>query len=92
MTAFEEQTSCKVAVKTAATSDEMVTLMNQGGYDLVTASGDASNRLIAGGKVQEIDISRIPSWETVDDRLKEAPGILWTANITVCLINGARMC
>ena len=34
-------------MKTAATSDEMVALMNQGGYDLVTASGDASLRLIA---------------------------------------------
>jgi putative spermidine/putrescine transport system substrate-binding protein len=73
VTAFEDQTSCKVSVKTAATSDEMVTLMNQGGYDLVTASGDASNRLIAGGKVQEVDISRIASWDTVDERLKEAP-------------------
>ena len=29
-----------VDYKTAATSDEMVTLMNQGGFDLVTASGD----------------------------------------------------
>jgi putative spermidine/putrescine transport system substrate-binding protein len=73
VTEFEAQTSCKVTVKTAATSDEMVTLMNQGGYDLVTASGDASNRLIAGGKVQEIDISRVPSWNTIDERLKEAP-------------------
>ena len=42
VTAFEKETGCKVNVKTAATSDEMVTLMNQGGFDLVTASGDAS--------------------------------------------------
>ena len=41
VTAFEQQTSCKVNVKTAGTSDEMVSLMTQGGYDLVTASGDA---------------------------------------------------
>lgn len=73
VTEFEAQTGCKVTVKTAATSDEMVTLMNQGGFDLVTASGDASNRLIAAGKVQAIDISKIPSWNTIDDRLKEAP-------------------
>ena len=39
VTAFESQTGCKVTVKVAATSDEMVSLMNQGGYDLVTASG-----------------------------------------------------
>lgn len=62
-----------VSVKVAATSDEMVALMNEGGFDLVTASGDASNRLISGGKVQEINIDLIPSWDTVDDRLKEAP-------------------
>ncbi len=73
VTEFETKTSCKVTVTTAATSDEMVTLMNQGGYDLVTASGDASNRLIAAGKVQEIDLSRIPSWGTVDKRLQDAP-------------------
>jgi len=73
VTAFEDATGCVVNVKTAATSDEMVSLMNEGGFDLVTASGDASNRLIAGGKVQPINTELIPSWDTVDDRLKEAP-------------------
>ena len=73
VTDFEEQTNCKVNVKVAATSDEMVALMNEGGFDLVTASGDASNRLISGGRVQEINIDLVPSWNTVDERLKEAP-------------------
>ena len=73
VTKFEESTGCKVNVKTAATSDEMVALMNEGGFDLVTASGDASLRLIAGGRVQPINIDLIPSWSTVDDRLKDAP-------------------
>jgi putative spermidine/putrescine transport system substrate-binding protein len=73
VSAFEQETACKVNVKTAGTSDEMVSLMTQGGYDLVTASGDASIRLIRGGTVQPVDISRIPSYANVDDRLKEAP-------------------
>lgn len=73
VTDFEEATGCQVNVKTAATSDEMVALMNEGTFDLVTASGDASLRLVAGGRVQEVDITKIPSWDTVDDRLKEAP-------------------
>src|SRR5215216_5394447 len=73
VTEFENQTQCKVTNKVAATSDEMVTLMKQGGFDLVTASGDASNRLIAGGKVQPINIDLIPSWKTVDERLQNAP-------------------
>ena len=73
VTEFEKSTGCKVTVKTAATSDEMVTLMNQGGFDLVTASGDASLRLIAGGKVQPVNVDLVKSWGTVDDRLKDAP-------------------
>jgi putative spermidine/putrescine transport system substrate-binding protein len=73
VTDFEAATGCKVVVKTAATSDEMVALMSEGNYDLVTASGDASLRLIAGGLVQAIDISRIPSWDTIDERLQDAP-------------------
>ena len=72
VTSFEKETGCKVNVKTAATSDEMVTLMNQGGFDLVTASGDASLRLIAGKKVQPINIDLIPNWKNVDQRLQSA--------------------
>jgi putative spermidine/putrescine transport system substrate-binding protein len=71
VTDFETQTGCKVSVKTAATSDEMVTLMNQGGFDLVTASGDASLRLVAGKKVVPVNTDLIPSWNTVDERLKD---------------------
>jgi putative spermidine/putrescine transport system substrate-binding protein len=73
VTPFEKETGCKVRVKTAATSDEMVALMNQGGYDLVTASGDASLRLVAARKVQPVDLGRIKSFATVDDRLKDGP-------------------
>lgn len=73
VTKFETATGCSVNVKTANTSDEMVALMNEGGFDLVTASGDASLRLVAGRRVQPINISLIPSWDTVDERLKNAP-------------------
>ena len=73
VTGFETATGCKVSVKTAATSDEMVALMNEGGFDLVTASGDASNRLISGGRVQEVNTALIPSWSKVDPRLQNAP-------------------
>jgi len=72
VTGFEKETGCKVNVKTAATSDEMVSLMAKGGYDLVTASGDASLRLIAGKRVQPINIDLIPNWKNVDERLKTA--------------------
>ena len=73
VTGFEEATGCMVNVKTANTSDEMVALMNEGGFDLVTASGDASLRMVSGKRVQPINTSLIPSWATIDERLKEAP-------------------
>ncbi|MCA1439659.1 ABC transporter substrate-binding protein [Ensifer sp. IC4062] len=73
VTDFEKKTGCKVSVKTAATSDEMVALMNEGGFDLVTASGDASLRLVAGKRVQPINTDLIPSWKTIDERMQNAP-------------------
>jgi putative spermidine/putrescine transport system substrate-binding protein len=73
VTGFEKETGCKVSVKVAATSDEMVALMNEGGFDLVTASGDASLRLISGGRVQEVDVGLVPSYAKVDPRLQNAP-------------------
>lgn len=72
VTGFEAATGCQVRVKTAGTSDEMVALMNEGGFDLVTASGDASLRLIAGKRVQEVNAALIPSWKDIDPRLQNA--------------------
>lgn len=73
VTDFEAETGCMVTVKVAATSDEMVALMNEGGFDLVTASGDASLRLVYGNRVQEVNLDLIPSYDTVDERLQNAP-------------------
>lgn len=74
VTQYEADTGCAVEVKTAGTSDEMVALMTGSDeFDLVTASGDASLRLIAGGTVQEVNTDLVPSWNTVDERLQDAP-------------------
>src|SRR3546814_10639364 len=55
VTGFEAETGCQVRVKTDGTSDAMVALMNERGFDLVTASGDASSRLLSGMRVQRSD-------------------------------------
>jgi putative spermidine/putrescine transport system substrate-binding protein len=63
---FEKQSGCKIQAKYALTSDEMVALMRSGGgsqYDMVSASGDASLRLIYGGDVQPVDVSKVPQWK-----------------------------
>ena len=63
---FEKQTGCQVHAKYAGSSDEMVTLMRQGGgsqYDMVSASGDASLRLIRGGDVAPVNVEPDPGLE-----------------------------
>ena len=68
VTPFTTQTGCKINVKFADTSDEMVTLMRQGGgtqWDGVSASGDATNRLIAHGDVAEVNVSLVPDFKDV---------------------------
>lgn len=59
---FTAETGCVVNRRVAGTSDEMVTLMRTGEYDLVSASGDASLRLIAGGDVAPINVDLIPNF------------------------------
>ncbi len=63
---FEQQSGCKVSVKYAGSSDEMVNLMRSGGggqYDMVSASGDASLRLIYGGDVAEVNTKLLSSFK-----------------------------
>jgi putative spermidine/putrescine transport system substrate-binding protein len=75
VTPFEKQTGCQTNVKIADTSDEMVTLMRQGGsYDGVSASGDATNRLIAGGNVSAVDPAMFPNFKDVIGPLQPETG------------------
>ncbi len=72
---FEAQTGCVVHAKYAGSSDEMVTLMRQGGggYDMVSASGDASLRLIRGGNVQPMNVALVPEWKNFIPQLQSPP-------------------
>ncbi|MFU8850508.1 ABC transporter substrate-binding protein [Micromonospora sp. SL1-18] len=67
---FEKQTGCQVNVKVAGTSDEMVTLMKTGEYDVVSASGDASLRLIYGGDAAPVNTDLVSNYKDVFDGLK----------------------
>jgi putative spermidine/putrescine transport system substrate-binding protein len=70
---FEAQTGCVVHAKYAGSSDEMVTLMRQGGgnqYDMVSASGDASLRLIDGGNVQPMNVNLVGEWKNFIPQLQ----------------------
>ena len=73
VTDFEKQTGCQVNVKIGNTSDEMVTLMRTGKYDGVSASGDATLRLIAGGDVDPVNTDLVPNYKDVFPGLKDQP-------------------
>jgi putative spermidine/putrescine transport system substrate-binding protein len=73
VTGFEEETGCQVNVKVGNTSDEMVTLMRTGNYDGVSASGDATLRLIAGGDVSPVNTDLIENYADVFEGLKDQP-------------------
>jgi putative spermidine/putrescine transport system substrate-binding protein len=73
VTPFEKKTGCQVTVKTFGTSDEAVSLMKTGAYDVVSASGDASLRLVAGGQVEPVNTDLVPNYADVYPFLKNRP-------------------
>jgi putative spermidine/putrescine transport system substrate-binding protein len=73
VTPFEKQTGCQVNNKVAGTSDEMVQLMRTGQYDGVSASGNATARLVDGGDVDPVNVDLVPNYKTVFADLKDQP-------------------
>ena len=93
VTPFEEDTGCEVTTKTFGTSDEALNLMKTGDYDVVSASGDASLRLVAAGDVAPVNTDLIPNYEGIYDFLKDQA---WNSvdgvSRTACRTATARTC
>lgn len=70
---FEQKTGCKINNKEAGTSDEMVELMKSGQFDGVSASGNATARLVASGVVAPVNTDLVPNYKTVFADLKDQP-------------------
>lgn len=73
VTPFEDITGCTVNNQLGGSSDEMVALMQSGEYDGVSASGDATERLIAGGEVGPLDVGPMTSYAQIFEDLKLQP-------------------
>ncbi|HEY3238447.1 MAG TPA: extracellular solute-binding protein, partial [Acidimicrobiia bacterium] len=73
VTGFEKESGCNVNVTLGNTSDEMVNLMKTGNFDGVSASGDATLRLIAAGDVAPVNTALIPNYADVFAGLKDKP-------------------
>jgi putative spermidine/putrescine transport system substrate-binding protein len=70
---FEQKTGCQVRNKDAGTSDEMIQLMRTGQYDGVSASGNATERLVDGGDVSPVNVSLVPNYKTIFPDIKNQP-------------------
>jgi putative spermidine/putrescine transport system substrate-binding protein len=70
---FEQQTGCKTNAKIAGTSDEMVSLMQTGQYDGVSASGNATLRLMVGGTVAPVNVDLLTNYKDINPALKDQP-------------------
>ena len=73
---FTAATGCKLNLHPAGSSDEMVSLMKDGGggqWDMVSASGDADLRLIYGGYVKPMNTDLIPDWKNFQAYFQSPP-------------------
>jgi putative spermidine/putrescine transport system substrate-binding protein len=73
VTPFETETGCKVNTTDMTDSNNGVSLMQSGQYDGISASGDATTRLIQGGTVAAIDTSIFKNYANLFPGLKDLP-------------------
>jgi len=72
---FEDATGCKTTVQVFGTSDEAFQLFTKtpDQYDVISASGDASRRLIRGGFVQPVNVDILSTYPDIIPALKDKP-------------------
>ena len=72
---FEDATGCKTTVQVFGTSDEAFSLYstNPTKFDVISASGDASLRLVRAGYVQPVNVDLIPNYADIFPDLKDKP-------------------
>jgi putative spermidine/putrescine transport system substrate-binding protein len=73
VTPFEEATGCQVNATNMSDSNNGVSLMQSGEYDGISASGDATTRLIASELVAPINTEVFENYGNVFEGLKDLP-------------------
>jgi putative spermidine/putrescine transport system substrate-binding protein len=67
---FTAATGCTVKTKDAGTGDDMISLIQSGEYDGVSASGHTSVRLMAAGDVAPVNTDLLPNYANVSEGIK----------------------
>jgi len=73
VTPFEDATGCKVTTTDMTDSNNGVSLMQSGDYDGISASGDATTRLIRGDIVAPVNTALLENYKNVFAGLKDLP-------------------
>jgi putative spermidine/putrescine transport system substrate-binding protein len=73
VTSFEDETGCMVNATNMSDSNNGVSLIQSGEYDGISASGDATTRLIASGLVAPVDTDVFENYGNVFADLKDLP-------------------
>jgi putative spermidine/putrescine transport system substrate-binding protein len=73
VTPFEDATGCKVTTTDMTDSNNGVSLMQSGDYDGISASGDATTRLIRGDIVAPVNTALLENYKNVFEGLKDLP-------------------
>ena len=75
VTPFETETGCQVEFTTFGTSDIAFSnfTTNPEQYDVISASGDASLRLVRAGYVQPVNLDLFESYDQIFEELKNKP-------------------
>jgi putative spermidine/putrescine transport system substrate-binding protein len=73
VTPFEDETGCQVNATVQADSATGVQMLQSGEYDGGSFSGNATDRLMAGGDVAPVNVDLLENYDAVFDGLKNQP-------------------
>ena len=75
ITQFEDETGIRVNYQTAESNEALYSLLKSGGadYDVIVPSDYMISQLMEEGMLEELDYSRIPNFQLIDQRFRNLP-------------------
>jgi spermidine/putrescine-binding protein len=82
--AFEESHHCKISASYMGSSDELVAKLRGGSasnYDVISPSSDVATMIAASGLAAPLDLSKLPSYSQLSERLRSMPLVRVNGNV-----------
>lgn len=74
MRSFEKATACEVHVRRVQRPEQLLAVTDKDGVDLIVAGGETALSLVQSGKVQALDLKRVPAYRGIAPRLAYGAG------------------